>query len=125
MAYCRMISSQLAPDGGTALCFANIDPNLLAQDVQMFFTQMGYKYEGGTQWRSMWGKGDDTMRVFFGAFVERYQFAIAIDMQPGTPYVWLKVSKGISGAAGGIIGYTQMDSELSRIVGMMQRFFSM
>jgi hypothetical protein len=125
MACCRMIWSQALPDGAVSLCFQQVDPNVLAQDVSVFFNQMQYKFEGGTPMRSTWGKGSDTMRVLFGAFVERYQFSVAIDPQPGTPYVWLRLSKAITGAMGGVIGYSQMSGEFQRVTGAMQRFFSM
>ncbi len=124
MAYCRMMSFQPLPDGA-AFCFCSVDPNVLAQDVAVFFTQLQYKFEGGTPMRSTWGQGDDTARILLGAFVKRYQFTIAIDPQPGTPYVWMRLGKGITGWAGGVIGYSQMNSELQRLTLAMQRFFSM
>jgi len=125
MAYCRMMSSNPLPDGAFAFCFYQVDPNVLAQDVSVFFNQLQYKFEGGTPMRSTWGQGDDTMRVLFGAFVKRYQFSVAIDPQPGSPYVWLRLSKGITGAMGGVIGYSQMNTEFQRVTVAMQRFFSM
>ena len=125
MAYCRMIYFQPQPDGAVAFCFQQVDPNWLAQDVSAFFNGLQYKFEGGTPMRSTWGQGDDTMRVLFGAFVKRYQFSVAIDPQPGTPYVWLRLSKAITGAMGGVIGYSQMSGEFQRVTGAMQRFFSM
>jgi hypothetical protein len=125
MAYCRMTWFQLLPDGAASFCFQQVDPNVLAQDVSVFFNQIQYKLEGGGPMRSTWGKGDDTMRVLFGAFVERYQFSVAIDPQPGTPYVWLRLGKAITGAMGGVIGYSQMNTEFQRITQAMQRFFSM
>ena len=124
MAYCRMVWLQALPDGAVAYCFQQVDPNVLAQDVSVFFNQLQYKFEGGTPMRSTWGQGDDTMRVLFGAFVKRYQFSVAIDPQPGTPYVWLRLSKAITGAMGGVIGYSQMNTEFQRVSGAMQRFFS-
>ncbi|HEY3359162.1 MAG TPA: hypothetical protein VGQ83_38285 [Polyangia bacterium] len=124
MAYCRMVSSQPLPDGAFSLCFYQVDPHVLAQDVAVFFAQLQYKFEGGTPMRSSWGVGDDTARVLFGAFVKRYQFTISIDPQPGSPYVWLRLAKGISGAAGGLIGYSQMNTETQRVIGLIQHFFS-
>jgi hypothetical protein len=125
MAYCRMMSSQPLPDGAVALCLCQVDPNVLAQDVAVFFAQLQYKFEGGTPMRSTWGQGSDTARILVGAFAKRYQFNVAIDPQPGTPYVWMKLSKGITGAMGGIIGYSQMSSEMQRLGAAIQWFFSL
>jgi len=125
MAWCRMVSFQQLPDGSVVYCFSQVDPNVLAQDVAVFFGQLQYKYEGGSPMRALWGKGSDAARIFLGAFVERYQFSVNIDPQPGSPWVWLKLSKAITGAMGGIIGYSKMNSEFQRVATMMQQFFSM
>ena len=120
-----MISApQVLQDGAYAYCFQQVDPNALAADVAAFFGGQKYKLEGGHAMQSTWGIGSDTARVLLGGFVKRYQFMVAIEPQPGTPYVWLKLSKGISGAMGGVIGYAKMNMEHTRITTAMAQFFS-
>ena len=120
-----MVSWQTLPDGAIAFSFCQVDPNVLAQDVAVFFAQLQYNFEGGTPMQSSWGQGSDTARVLLGAFAKRYQFKVQIDPQPGSPYVWLRLSKGITGAMGGLIGYSKMNSEFQRITAAMGQFFAM
>ena len=92
--------------------------------MAVFFAQREYKFEGGHALLSTWGQGSDTARVLLGGFAKRYQFTVSIEPQAGTPYVWLKLSKGISGAMGGVIGYTKMNKEYAKVSAAMTQFFS-
>jgi hypothetical protein len=124
MANCRMMNFQPLPDGA-AYCFYQVDPNVLSQDVATFFQGMQYKFEGGTPFDSNWGQGSNTMRILFGAFAKRYAFNVKIEPQPDAPgYVWVRLSKGMSGAMGGVIGYSKMNTETQRLIAAMQHFFS-
>lgn len=122
MATCKMVSCEPRQDGGMALCFQNVDPQTLADDVSTFFKGLGYKFEGGTPTSGTWGQGSEILRILFGAFVKRYKFQANIEQQP--PHVWLKVSKAMSGAMGGVIGYARMNKEATRISGLLQQFFT-
>ena len=124
MPYCRLMSAQVLQDGAHAYCFHQVDPNALAADVAAFFADQKYKFEGGHAMQSTWGFGSDTARMLLGGFVKRYQFSVSIEPQAGTPYVWLRLSKGISGAMGGVIGYAKMNKEHGRITAAMAQYFS-
>jgi hypothetical protein len=116
-----MVNFQPLEDGA-AYCFPQVDPQVLANDVAEFFGTQQYKFEGGTPTNSQWGQGSDVLRVLFGAFAKRYKFNVAIEPQP--PYVWVRISKGMSGAMGGVIGYSKMKKETDRLIAAMQQFFS-
>jgi hypothetical protein len=123
MANCKCVQFQPLPDGGAAFCFdGNTNQQMLADEVAAFFGSQAYKFEGGTPMNAMWGQGSDVLRVLFGAFAKRFKFNVAIE--PQAPYVWLRLSKGMSGAMGGVIGYSKMNKELSRVTAAMQQFFA-
>jgi hypothetical protein len=125
MPTCRIISApQLLNDGSHALCFQQVDPTALANEAAVFFAQQEYKFEGGDALKSTWGQGSDTARILLGGFAKRYQFVMSIEPQAGTPYVWLRFSKGISGAMGGVLGYSKMNKEHARMVDALTRYFS-
>ncbi len=125
MPNCRIISApQVLQDGAHAFCFPQVDPVTLANDVAVFFAQQEYKFEGGHALLSTWGQGSDTARMLLGGFVKRYQFTVAIEPQAATPYVWLRLAKGISGAMGGVLGYSKMNKEHARISAALTQFFS-
>jgi len=113
MARCRMVSYQQLPEGG-ALCFANIDVNMLGYDLNDFFFPQGYKFESGHLMQGNWGKGSDVARALLGGFATRFLFTVTLTPQP--PYTWMAITKGMSGMMGGVIGYSKMNTELARIV---------
>jgi hypothetical protein len=54
------------------------------------------------------------MRLLFGAFAKRYVFNFTI--QPQATGGMVTITKGISGAMGGVIGYRRMSKELEKIL---------
>ena len=121
MATCRMIQFQPLADAGN-LCFSQVDPDVLAGEAQAFFTSRGYRLEEGTPLFGMYGKGNAALRAIFGGFVKRYKFQVAV--APQAPYVWLQVKKGMSGAMGGMIGYSRMKKETAAVLQGLQAYFS-
>lgn len=122
MAQCKMVQFQNSPDGGGLFCFEGNDIDMLAQDVQTFFISQGYRLESGSTEDGTYGVGSDLLRILFGAFVKRYKFDFAI--QPKDKHVWLRISKGMSGAMGGAIGYVKMNKELARVMQGLHAHFS-
>ena len=115
-----MCNFQQLPEGG-ALCFVNIDPNVLGYDINDFFLPQGYKFESGNLAHGNWGKGSDVMRALFGGFAERFVFTVTVVPQP--PYTWMSIVKGMSGVMGGVIGYSKMNTELARLVNAAYNFW--
>lgn len=120
-ASCRAVSSQPTRNGHS-FCFQGVDPNVVASRVGDFFRSQGYHLESGTSTYGTYGRGSDLLRILFGAFARRHKFKIEIRSQESS--VWLTVSKGMSGAMGGLIGYASMNREVKRIIQALQRRFS-
>ena len=116
-----MITFEARPDGG-GICFPPVAAEVLAADVAKFFEQQGYKLEGGAPGNGVYGVGSDLMRILFGAFARRYKFNVGI--QQAGANTWLHLSKGMSGAMGGVIGYSAMNKESKRVFEAMTAFFS-
>lgn len=120
MANCKLITFEARKDGG-AICFPSVPPESLSADIAAFFHQQGYKLEAGTPTGGVYGIGSDLMRILFGAFARRYKFNVAV--QQSGEHVWLNLSKGMSGAMGGVIGYSAMTKETNRLFEAMKVFF--
>lgn len=121
MSNCKLVTFESRNEGG-GICFASVTTEALAADVATFFQQQGYKLEGGTPGNGVYGVGSDLMRIFFGAFARRYKFNVLI--QPAGANVWLNITKGMSGAMGGVIGYSAMSKETTRLFEAMKVFFA-
>ena len=110
----RATSSQmLEKNKGIHLEFHSVDPAVLAREVEQFFLGQRYRVEGGDQWKTIYGRGSNVLRLLFGAFVKRFRFESHV-YQDG-PLVTLEVTKGMSGAAGGALGHRSMTKETQRI----------
>jgi len=107
---------------GVTYLFENTDIMRLANEVGLLFTQDGYKLEEGTSENGVYGRGSGFMRILFGAFVKRYKFKIAIT--PESEKVLLRLSKGMTGASGGLIGHSKMKKEFTRITEKMKTLSS-
>lgn len=121
MAKCKAASSQALEDGLT-LTFGAVDSNALAEDIHGFFTAQGYRLEGGTPFNAVYGTGNDVLRILFGAFVKRYKFTVIVRQVPGG--MSLTFQKGMSGAMGGVIGYSKMKKETARISQSLRQHFA-
>jgi hypothetical protein len=121
MANCKLITFEARKDGG-AICFQNATPEAVAADIATFFDQQGYRLEAGTPGNGTYGIGSDLMRILFGAFARRYKFNILV--QPSGPHIWLNLTKGMSGAMGGVIGYSAMNKETNRLFEAMKAYFA-
>ena len=91
----------------------NADIGVLASYIQQFFKDEGYELQEGTPVNGSYLKGSLGMRLMFGGFAERYKFTVNISEKDGMAYMVL--SKGMSGASGGLIGYNKMEKEITRI----------
>ena len=121
MATCKMIQYQPQDEAGS-LCFPQVDPDVLADETMAFFTSRGYRLEEGTPLSGVYGNGSAVLRALFGAFANRYKFQVAV--VPQSPYVWLQVKKGMTGAMGGVIGYAKMKKEMLAVLQGLQTYFS-
>lgn len=84
-----------------------------ANAIAHFFVQQRYRLEAGTASDAVYGIGNDYLRILFGAFVKRYKFKIQVIPEGTGSRVY--VTKGMSGAMGGAIGYSKMKKEHKRI----------
>ena len=116
-----LVSCQPKKDGGT-LCFQGVTPDGLGSQIATFFTREGYRHEAGALTGATYGKGSNVMRFLLGAFAKRFKFRVDVVAQD--QFVWVKVSKAMSGMMGGVIGYSSMKKETGRIVQAMRQYFS-
>lgn len=89
-------------------------PEQLAQAVLLLMQREGYRLEEGNPMNAVYGIGDKTLRLLFGAFVKRYAFHIVIG--PGiNNQVVLQMGKAMSGFSGGVIGVAKLKKEMERM----------
>jgi hypothetical protein len=89
------------------------DIEVLANYIQKFFKAEGYDLKEGTPVKGGYIKGSLGMRLILGGFVDRYKFDVSITEKDGM--VHLMLSKGMTGASGGLVGYKKMEDEVERI----------
>ena len=53
--------------------FNNLTKEELGKKLSVFLSKKKYKLEEGTQIDGVYGRGNKTMRVLFGAFVKRFE----------------------------------------------------
>jgi hypothetical protein len=102
--------------------FADATPEAVADELATCFTARGYRLESGTPVAGCYGIGSNLMRILFGAFARRFVFDCNI--QPQADGAVLTLSKGISGAMGGVIGYRRMNKELEAILAELRTRFA-
>jgi hypothetical protein len=89
------------------------DVKTLSNNIEEFFKAEGYSLGEGTPEKGGYFKGSLGMRLAFGGLANRYKFNVDITDRGGM--ACLVLSRGMSGASGGIIGYSKMENEINRI----------
>lgn len=112
MSNAKLVSHEQNQEGASYL-FQNTDSSHLATAVGSFFAGEGYKLEKGTPEDGAYGKGSGARRIMFGGLAKRYKFRVKIS--PESEMVRLKISSGMSGVSGGVMGYTALKKEFARI----------
>jgi hypothetical protein len=101
-------------DKGAIWVMGKTTVDQLSTEVEMIMKEDKYKLEKGTLQDAVYGRGNAVLRVLLGAFVPRYKFSVNITEAEGK--VQLKLSKGMSGASGGVIGSSKMKKETTRLI---------
>ncbi len=104
-----------------AFHFTGVDSNAIAAGVEAFFLKRRYKLESGTPLRGVFGIGNDIARILLGGFVKRSKFRVGI--VGNSQSAQLTVTKGMSGAWGGLIGYSAMNKETKKIISGLRTHF--
>lgn len=107
------LASTTGVSGSDWLAKTQLEVNKTARTVESFFQAEGYRLESGDNLDGVYGIGNNILRILFGAFVKRYKFKVRV-LQDGSGSI-VVVDKGMSGAMGGVIGFTKMKKELARI----------
>jgi len=121
MAQCKMLRFDPLQEAGRFV-FADAAPQDVSQELATYFTARGYKLEKGSLLDGSYGIGSNIMRILFGAFAKRFVFSFNI--QPQDAGSILTLSKGISGAMGGYLGYRRMNKEMEAILGELRTRFA-
>jgi hypothetical protein len=85
----------------------------LANEIAAYFSLRKYHLESGTALNGTWGTGNAFLRAMFGGLVKRYKFQLTTEGAPSR--ATLTLSKGMSGAGGGLIGHGQMKNEAAAL----------
>lgn len=108
------LSNYQETEQGAVLYFIDSSSNEIAEKVKNMFISEGYKLESGTLKNAIYGIGNATLRILFGAFVKRYKFNI--DISDRNELVCVEFKKGMSGLSGGLIGMSKLKNETSRVI---------
>jgi hypothetical protein len=106
-------------DNASIFEYDNTDLHAIVEGVAQFFVGRQYKLESGTSAQGVYGYGNNTLRILFGAFVKRFAFSVLITQAAPDQPVVFRLEKGISGAMGGIIGYAKMNSEYTSLINLI------
>ena len=102
--------------------YAPCPPQQVADAAAALMHREGYRLEQGNLMNGVWGIGNKTMRILFGAFVKRFSFHIMIG--PGlNGEVQLEFSKGMSGFSGGVIGIAKPNTEMNRMQQLLRGLY--
>lgn len=108
---------------GAVGIFQGTDANGLGQAIAGFFAGQKYRLEQGTPVNGVYGTGSKAMRILFGGLAKRNKFNVMITPTPDD-MTRLDVSKAMSGAMGGLVGYSRMNKEFQRVLGILHQFYS-
>lgn len=100
--------------------FPSIGKEALAGKIQKYLEKDGYKIESGSPTRAVYGKGNKTMRILFGAFVKRFTWGVQVlGDEKQSKLVFTKDEKGYWGGA---IGVSQVKTEWNRIISSLTAY---
>lgn len=88
----------------------------IIEGVKNYFENRKYRLELGQPAHGTYGAGSNTLRVLFGGFVKRFSFSVRVTKDDQGP-VFFRLQKAMSGAMGGVLGYSKMKKEYNAIVG--------
>lgn len=91
----------------------------LSQLLHEKLLEAGYQMKEGDLGNGTYSRGNRVMRILFGAFVKYFIFQFAVYAAENNE-VKVRVIKGTSGMAGGLIGVSQVKKEFARLADMLQ-----
>ena len=102
------------------LCvFANISKEELHQKIKQKMADAGYKALSESIGNTVYEKGNRTMRLLFGIFVNYFKCSIHISENENNQ-IEVFVKKETTGLSGGLIGMSQVDKELKSLYKLME-----
>jgi hypothetical protein len=93
----------------------------LTNEITDYFRSREYRLESGTALNGIWGTGNAFLRAMFGGLVKRYKFQLTTEGLPSSTTFTL--SKGMSGAGGGLIGHGEMKNEAAALAQGLKAHF--
>ncbi|MCH2234645.1 MAG: hypothetical protein MK078_10360 [Crocinitomicaceae bacterium] len=100
--------------------FKDTNVEELSGKVEKYLLGKGYKLESGTPENAIYGKGNKTLRILFGAFVKRFTWKVTVVADGNTTV--LNFIKDEKGYWGGAIGVSQVKNEFKRITDALTQF---
>lgn len=109
----KLVAYNFSKDGAV-YTFEGASHEQVMQALNDKFTAEGYKLESGEPGNGVYGTGSTILRILFGAFVKRYTFGIETIVAEDQR-VNMRLTKGMTGISGGVIGYAKMNKEHQRL----------
>ena len=105
-------------DDGVVFVLQAASTEQLANEITDYLRSREYRLESGTALNGIWGTGNAFLRALLGGLVKRYKFQLTTEGPPSN--ITLTLSKGMSGAGGGLIGHGQMKNEAAALAQGLQ-----
>ncbi len=93
--------------------YENATKDEVSNAVSNALLAQGYKLESGVPENGIFGIGNKTMRLLFGAFAKRYVYSVHITEKEGK--IKFDLLKADDGSTGGVIGYNKANKEYLRL----------
>ena len=106
----------------TVFFIAGIPVAGLENKLNLFFTSEGYKYKGKKGAGEIYSRGNQVLRVIFGAFWKYFRIYVEIKKHDDSFSVLLR--KDASGLMGGAIGMAQVRKEFVRLTEAFRLYFT-
>ncbi len=108
-------------DESTFYHFSDDNVAEMSDFIDQFFFKQGYKLEEGSKGNGIYGKGNKILRFILGGFVNRFKYKVRVEKKED---MVVNVTKAMSGAMGGAIGYSKMKKEMKRLITLLNELFS-
>ncbi|MFT5778542.1 MAG: hypothetical protein ACI837_001498 [Crocinitomicaceae bacterium] len=94
--------------------FSGVTPEVLANEIDASLLADGYSAKSGAPGDGIYNRGNKVVRILLGAFYKYFEFYIRTETIEGGD-TQLTVKKTTSGWSGGLIGVSQVKTELRRL----------
>ncbi len=99
--------------------YSGITKEELDRKIDQLFLSSGYTMKDGQIGKATYVKGNRVLRLLLGAFIKYFKFDV-ITSSNSLSEIKMEVKKETSGMSGGLIGVSQVNTELKRLAQIFQ-----